>query len=49
MQRTTKTNSTRTYFIILPLSHVRRLVGVLDHPNPRAKLMELDLPKGFGQ
>jgi hypothetical protein len=47
MQRTVKTNSTRTYSIILPLSLVRRLVGELDHPNPRAKLKELDPPKGL--
>jgi hypothetical protein len=49
MQRTTKTNSTRTYSIILPLSLVCRLVGVLDHPDPGAKLKELDPPKGFGE
>jgi hypothetical protein len=28
---------------------VRRLVGELDHPDPRAKLMELDPPKGLGE
>jgi hypothetical protein len=49
MQRPTKTNSTRTYFIILPLSLVRRLVGELDHPDPGAKLTELDPPKGLGE
>jgi hypothetical protein len=49
MQRTTKTNSTRTYFIIIPLSLVRRLVGELEHLDPRAKLMELDPPKGLGE
>jgi hypothetical protein len=49
MQRTTKTNSTRTYSIILPLSLVCRLVGELDHPDPRAKLKELDPPKGLGE
>jgi hypothetical protein len=49
MQRTTKTNNTRTYFIILLLSLVRRLLGELDHPDPRAKLMELDPPKGLGE
>jgi hypothetical protein len=48
MQRTTKTNSTRSYFIILPLSLVRRLVGELDHPDLGAKLTELDPPKGLG-
>jgi hypothetical protein len=35
--------------IILPLSLVRRLVRELDHPNPRAKLKELDPPKGLGE
>ena len=49
MQRTTKTNSIRTYFIILPLSLVRRLVGELNHPDPIAKLKELDPPKGLGE
>jgi hypothetical protein len=34
--------------IILPLSLVRRLVGELDHPDPGAKLNELDPPKGLG-
>jgi hypothetical protein len=49
MQRTTKTNSTRTYFIIPPpLSLVRRLVGELDHPDLGAKLTEIDPPKGLG-
>jgi hypothetical protein len=49
MQRTTKTNSTRTYSIILPLSLVRRLVGELDHPDPGAKHKKLDPPKGLGE
>jgi hypothetical protein len=49
MQSTTKINSTRTYFIILPLSLVCRLVEELDHPDPRVKLMELDPPKGLGE
>jgi hypothetical protein len=50
MQRTTKTNSIRTYSIILPLSLVCRLVGeLLDHPDPGAKLKELDPPKGLGE
>jgi hypothetical protein len=49
MQRTTKTNSTRTYSIILPLSLVRHLVGELDHSDHGAKLKELDPPKGFGE
>jgi hypothetical protein len=49
MQRTTKTNSTRTYSIILHLTLVRRLVRELDHPDPGAKLMELDPPKGLGE
>jgi hypothetical protein len=39
----------KIYFIILPLSLVRRLVGELDHPNPRAKLKELDPLKGLGE
>jgi hypothetical protein len=49
MPRTTKTNSTKTYPIIPPLSLVRRLVGKLDHPGPRTKLKELDSPKGLGE
>jgi hypothetical protein len=49
MQITTKTNSIRIYSIILPLSLVRRLVGELDHPDPEAKLKELDPPKGLGE
>jgi hypothetical protein len=49
MQKTTKTNSTMIYFIILPLSLVRRLVGELDHPDPGAKLKKLDPPKGLGE
>jgi hypothetical protein len=49
MQRTKKTNSTRTYSIILPQSLVCRLVGELDHPNPGANLKELDPPKGLGE
>jgi hypothetical protein len=28
---------------------VRRLVGELDHPDPGAKLKELDPPKGLGE
>jgi hypothetical protein len=47
MQMTTKINSTMTYFIILPLSLVRHLMGELDHPDPGAKLKELDPPKGL--
>jgi hypothetical protein len=35
--------------IILPLSLVRRLVGELDHPDPGAKLKELDPPNGLGE
>jgi hypothetical protein len=49
MQKTTKTNSTTLYSIILPLSLVRRLVKELDHPDPGAKLKELDPPKGLGE
>jgi hypothetical protein len=49
MQWTTKINSTRTYFIILSLSLVRRLVGELDYPDPGAKLVELYPPKGLGE
>jgi hypothetical protein len=49
MQRTTKTNNTMTYFIILPLSLVRRLEGELDHPDPGAKLIELDPLKRLGE
>jgi hypothetical protein len=49
MQRTTKTNSTMTYFIVLPLSLVCRLVGELHHPDLGAKLTELDPPKGLGE
>jgi hypothetical protein len=49
MQRIIKTNSTMTYSIILPLSLVRRLVRELDHPDPEAKLKELDPPKGFDE
>jgi hypothetical protein len=49
MQRSTKTNSTRLYSIILPLSLVCRLVGELDHPDPGAKLKKLDPPKGLGE
>jgi hypothetical protein len=49
MQKTTKTNSTMIYFIILPLSLVRRFVGELDHPDPGAKLKKLDPPKGLGE
>jgi hypothetical protein len=39
----------KTYSIILPLSLVRRLMEELYHPNPRAKLKELDPPKGLGE
>jgi hypothetical protein len=39
----------KTYFIILPLSLGRRLVGKLGHPGPGAKLNKLDLPKGLGE
>jgi hypothetical protein len=49
MQRITKINNTRTYFIILPLSLLCHLVGELDHPDPRAKLTELDPSKGLGE
>jgi hypothetical protein len=49
MQRTTKTDSARTYFITLPLSLMRGLVGELNHPDPAAKLKELDPPKGLGE
>jgi hypothetical protein len=57
MQRTTKINSTspykdqqyKTYSIIFPLSLVYRLVGELDHPDPGAKLTELDPPNGFNE
>jgi hypothetical protein len=49
MPRTTKTNSTKIYPIILPLGLVRRLVGKLDHPGPGTKLKELDPPKGLGE
>jgi hypothetical protein len=49
MQRTTKTNGTMTYSIILLLSLVRHLMGELDHPDPGAKLKELDPPKGLGE
>jgi hypothetical protein len=49
MLRTTKTNSTKTYPIILPLSLVRRLIGKLDHPGPGTKLKELDPSKGFDE
>jgi hypothetical protein len=28
---------------------MRRLVGELDHPDPRAKLKKLDPPKGLGE
>ena len=35
--------------IILPLSLVRRLVGELNHPGPRAEFKELNLPKGLGE
>jgi hypothetical protein len=38
-----------TYFIILPINLVRRLVRELDHPDPGAKLTELDPSKGLGE
>jgi hypothetical protein len=38
-----------TYFIILSLSLVHRLMRELDHPNPAAKLMKLDSPMGLGE
>jgi hypothetical protein len=37
----------RLILIILPLSFVCRLVGELDHPDPRAKLKNLILPRGL--
>jgi hypothetical protein len=49
MQRTTKINSIKLYSIILPLSLVRRLMKELDHPDPGAKLKELDPLKGLGE
>jgi hypothetical protein len=51
MSMTTKTKyqQYKTYSIILPLSLVHRLVGELDHPNPGAKLKELDPPNGHGE
>jgi hypothetical protein len=49
MQRIIKANSTSTYFIILPLNFVCRLVGKLNHPDPGAKLMKLDPPKGLSE
>jgi hypothetical protein len=49
MPRTTKTNGTKTYPIILPLSLVRRLVGKLDNPGPGIELKELDPPLGLGE
>jgi hypothetical protein len=39
----------KTYSIILPLSLVCHLMRELNHLNPRAKLKELDPPKGFGE
>jgi len=44
-----KDQRTRLIPSILPLSLVRRLVGKLDHPGPRAKLKELDPPKELGE
>ena len=41
--------NTETYPIILPLSLVRRLVGKLNHPGPKAELKELDPPKRLGK
>jgi hypothetical protein len=46
---TTRTKDHEAYSIILPLSLVRRLVGKLGHPNPGAKLKELDPPMGLGE
>jgi hypothetical protein len=34
-----------TYFIILPLNLIRRLVRELDYPDPRAKLKKFDPPE----
>jgi hypothetical protein len=49
MQKDHKDQQYKTYFIILPLSLVRRLMGELDHPDPRAKLKELDPLKKLGE
>jgi hypothetical protein len=51
MQRTTKIKDQqyKTYFIILSLSLVRTFVGELNHPDPGAKLKELDPPKGLDE
>ena len=43
------TMTIETYPIILPVSLVRRPVGKLNHPSPRAELKELDPPKGLGE
>jgi hypothetical protein len=40
---------TRLIVVILPLSLVWRLLGNLNHPNPDAKLLNLDPPKGLGE
>ena len=39
----------RDLSIILSLSLVRRFVGKLNHPGPKAELKELDPPKGLGE
>jgi hypothetical protein len=49
MQSTTKINSIRTYYIILPLSLVRRFVEELDHSDHTAKLKEPHPPKVLGE
>jgi hypothetical protein len=38
-----------TYFIILPIRLVRRLVGKFSHPRPGTKLKKLNPPKGLGE
>jgi hypothetical protein len=40
---------TRLIVVILPLSLVWHLLGNLNHPNPDAKLLNLDPPKGLGE
>ena len=49
MQQPHKDQLHKDLSIILSLSLVRRLVGELNHPGPRAELKELDLPKGLGE
>ena len=49
MQQPHKDQPHKDLSIILPLSLVRRLVGELNHPGPRAEFKELDLPKGLGE